>query len=127
MTIGEILTGVSDRRPGEFEQAVLLGWLNQLEARIRAEIVDRAQDGPEDPFVPYTQADLDREPLGSGPYQDVYKFWLYAMMDYELAEFDRYNNHMAVFNAAYESLGKYWRRQHMPKQPAALNVGGVIR
>lgn len=115
MTVGEILERVKRLKPGQYEDEDLLYWLNHLEARIRTQIIDLHEGGPEDEYTPFTQEDMQAQPLAAGPCEEMYLYWLYAMIDYHNAEEERYNNHMAMYQQLLATFNAWYKRQHMPK------------
>ena len=55
------------------------------------------------------------ELLVSTPHDDIYIRWLEAQIDYANGEYGKYQNAMAMFNAAYSNYERYYNRNHMPK------------
>lgn len=121
MTVAEILERCQEVKPSQYDLATLLQWLNQLERRIRTEIIDRHEDGPQGAFESYTENSMDVEPLAAGSFEDLYLYWLYAMIDYHNGEFGRYENHSALFNEAYDAYHKAYHRDHLPKPGKTIN------
>lgn len=58
---------------------------------------------------------LDTELIVPHPYDDVYRYWLEAQIDYANGEYAKYNNSMSMFNEAYSAFYRYYHKTHMPK------------
>lgn len=66
-------------------------------------------------FYGYTEADIDTVLVVPDTYADVYKYYLFAMVDFATGETARYTNSMLMFNAAYSDYSHWYNRTHKPK------------
>lgn len=116
MTIIELITDVDALKPNGYDDAYKVQWLSQLDGRVKHEIIDTHEGGEDVSFSGY-DADTphDAELLIPHPYDDVYRYWLEAQIDYANGEYTKYNNSMAMFNTAYSAYERYYNRTHMPK------------
>ena len=116
MTIIEMITDVDALKPNSYEQAYKVQWLSQLDSRVKQDIIDTHEGGEGVVFSGYNDdTPIDTELLIPHPYDDVYRFWLEAQIDYANGEYTKYNNSMAMFNTAYSAFERYYNRMHMPK------------
>lgn len=115
MKVGEVLTQIRAMKPNQYEEAVLLRWLGEVEARLHEEIWCR-YDEPGEPPPPITPEDMERELRVPFPHDGIYVKWLAARIDYQNAEFDRYNNAMVAFNSDWQAYADWYNRTNMPKQ-----------
>ena len=116
MTIIEQITDVDALKPNGYEQAYKVQWLSQLDLRVKQEIIDTHEGGEDVSFSGYNDdTPIDTELLIPHPYDEVYRFWLEAQIDYANGEYPKYNNSMAMFNTAYSAYERYYNRTHMPK------------
>jgi hypothetical protein len=116
MTIIEMITDVDALKPNGYEQPYKVQWLSQLDLRVKQDIIDTHEGGEDVPFSGYTDdTPIDTELLIPHPYNDVYRYWLEAQIDYANGEYTKYNNSMSMFNTAYSAFERYYNRTHMPK------------
>ena len=127
MTINELLTEVDELKPNQYEDALKIGWISNLDHRIVKEVilthelpamVETDEDGneviKEFSFNGYTEDDMGTELIVREPYSELYKFYLFAMIDFYNGETDRYTNSMIMFNNAFSSFANDYNRTHMP-------------
>jgi hypothetical protein len=116
MTIIEMITDVDALKPNGYEQPYKVQWLSQLDLRVKQDIIDTHEGGEDVHFSGYTDdTPIDTELLIPHPYNDVYRYWLEAQIDYANGEYTKYNNSMSMFNTAYSAFERYYNRTHMPK------------
>ena len=116
MTIIELITDVDEMKPNGYEQIYKIQWLSQLDGRIKDEIIDTHEGGEGVSFSGYdASTPLNTELLVTQPYDDVYRYWLEAQIDYANGEYTKYNNSMSMFNEAYSAYSRYYNKTHMPK------------
>ena len=116
MNIIEMITDVDAMKPNGYEQLFKVQWLSQLDGRIKDEIIDTHEGGEDVTFSGYNaDTPIDTELLVPHPYDDVYRYWLEAQIDYANGEYTKYNNSMAMFNEAYSAYYRYYHKAHMPK------------
>ena len=117
MTIEQAIAKIDRLKPNTYTDMDKLEWLNELDGRIKAEIVDTHEDEDEVFYFGYNE-DTDPETttlIVPSPYDDMYIKWLESKIDYANAEYAKYNNSSTAFNNAYQAFERYYNRQHMPK------------
>jgi hypothetical protein len=103
-------------KPNTYSQEQKIRWLSQIDQKIRLNILDTHDNGPEESFIGYTtETDQDTELLVAAPFDVLYLRWLEAQIDYHNGEIKRYNISIGMFNTEYEAFENYYRRNHMPK------------
>lgn len=117
MTIIEAITKVDAFKPNNYTQLDKIKWLSQLDGAIKATIIDTHEGGGDVIFNGYDGA----TPIGTvllvpAPYDDIYIKWLESQIDYNNAEYGKYNNSSTAYNTAYSAFERYYNRQHMPIQ-----------
>lgn len=116
MTIIEMITDVDTLKPNGYGQIYKTQWLSQLDGRIKHDIIDTHEGGEGVSFSGYdAETPLSTELLVPHPYDDVYRYWLEAQIDYANGEYTKYNNSMAMFNEAYSAYERHYNRTHKPK------------
>lgn len=116
MTIIEAINKVDELKPNSYTQPDKIRWLSNLDGTIKTEIIDTHEDGEMVIFDGYnSNTSKDTELLVKAPYDDLYLYWLESRMDYYNGEYGRYNNTLAMFNAAYSAYESFYNRAHMHK------------
>lgn len=115
MTIIEAIALVDNLKPNTYTQDDKIRWLSKLDGVVKAEIIDTHQGGSEVAFRGYDETTpLDTVLLVPAPYDDIYRFWLEAQIDYTNADYDKYNNSITAYNTAYAAFERYYNRTHKP-------------
>ena len=116
MTIQEALTRVDALKPNSYPQDTKVGWLSRIDGIIKQEIIDTHEGGEDIAFDGYDHdTNLSTKLIVSSPHDELYIKWLEAQIDYANGEIGKYNNGMAMFNAAYSDYFRHYNRLHMPK------------
>ena len=116
MTIIEAINKVDELKPNSYTQPDKIRWLSNLDGTIKKEIIDTHEDGEMVIFDGYnSDTSTGTELLVKAPYDELYLYWLESRMDYYNAEYGRYNNTLAMFNAAYSAYESFYNRAHMHK------------
>lgn len=115
MKLREAIDRIDSLKHNTYTTAEKVEWISRLDGTIKEQIFD-THEGPEAYFQPYDVAtDMDTDLLVMAPYEEVYIRWLEAQIDYYNGEIMRYNNSMAMFQAAYSSYANAYNRKYMPK------------
>jgi len=114
MTVNEIIAIVDLQEPNSYKAEEKIGWLSSLDGKIRHEVLETHEGfEAEDPFEPYTDGSEDL--LVPFPYcEDIYVHYLIAMIAAGNAETARYNQQIALYNAAYGEWWNWYNANHMP-------------
>ena len=115
MTLATLIARIQSLRPSQYDEVQLVDWINEVEAQVADEVINRAwADNVE--FHPYDIAvDAERKLILPDEHCDVYLHYLAAKIDYWNGETDRYNNSAAMYAASWKSMASAYRRNHMPK------------
>lgn len=115
MTISEVITQVDENLNNIYPQKSKIGWLSQLDQRIKKLIIDTHEGGEEIRFSGYDEnTDKETELLVPAPFDEMYLRWLEAKIYYANQEEDRCNNATDAFNELWMAYCRYYNRQHMP-------------
>ena len=108
MTIETCMNLVDAMRPNGTPVAVKRRFLGEIEGRVRVELLGEEPDGTWDIGE---DTPTDRELAAPHPYDQLYPLYVMAMLDYVGGDVARYENGAALFNAAYQSYGKWLKRR----------------
>ena len=120
MTIQKVLDLVDELKPNTMSAAAKISFISEIEQKIFIEIIMRHEHDPEEEDMPaYDETtDTSTELLVSEPYHMLYVYWLETKLDELFREWDEFNNHRALFDAAWKEFAEHWTSTHMPIQYA---------
>lgn len=115
MTIIEAINKTDALKSNTYTQDEKMAWLNNLEWRIKQEVIDTHEGGEDVTFTGYDgDTDVTTKLIAEAPHDEVYLRWLQAQIDYYNGEIDKYNLSITMFNTAYDGFCNYYNRTHMP-------------
>ncbi len=101
--------------PNDYSPEQKLHWLQSLDGRIFRELVETHEQAETETLPAYVSG--DEELLVGEPYgEDLYYYYLQAMIAAENSETQRYNKRMTLFNSAYTAFSAWYVRTHRPRQ-----------
>ena len=111
----DIIERVDLLEPNDYSPEQKLHWLSTLDGKIFREILETHEGAETDTLPAYVSG--GEELIIGAPYgEDVYYYYLQAMIAAENSETQRYNKRMTLFNAAYQAWTDYYSRTHRPKR-----------
>lgn len=112
MKVSEILSHVDGVEPNQFDAVTKIAWLKDLDSRVFEDLVLTHEHGELEWKAPEK---LDDELLIPEPYAlDCYEPYLRAKMAGSNMEAVRYNQHMVMYNTAYQVFANWYNRRYMP-------------
>lgn len=106
-TINSVIAEVDRVKVNAYTEEDKATWLSRLDGKISLELLNQAE------AVSYSYpADGDKALLIPHPYDDVYRYYLYAMIDLANREYGSYGNNMMMFNSAYQDYASYYARKN---------------
>lgn len=105
VTVEDVIATVDHMYPNTYDRKDKEKWIKELEQRIEVEIISTH----ETPYEPE-----ENKLYAPQPYTDMYVYYLEAQIDKNNMEYDRYSNHMELFNEIYYAFEAYYNRTHMP-------------
>lgn len=115
MKIYEVIDQLDALKANAYKREQKIRWLSVLDGRIHGEVFC-AHEGEVPAFAGYNElTPVDTELLVPHPYDEVYLRWLEAQIDYHNGEYKKYNNSMAMFEAAFDAFRNHYRKNHKPK------------
>lgn len=113
MTIKEVIKRADELRPNAIEEEIKAAWVWTLDGDIANMM------GTKHPADPFPQ---DAELLASHPHDEMYIFYLMAMIDTANRDSTLYANDSLLFNSAYGEAKASWRRANCPEKPQNWRV-----
>lgn len=125
MTIRTLLDYVQAVKPSSFTDEQMLVWINELEARVQLEVMQRWPGGIVQYKLPENESSVL---LLDPPHDSCYRYFLQAMIDYENGEYNRYANTSQMFNASWNDFVAWFAEKYRPADGYIKRVekGGVI-
>lgn len=122
MKLFELITEIDQVRPNQYDNDQKTKWVSEIEGMIIDEILNMAE-GNEIEFSGYKYAlDSEKELMLPDRFCDIYEHYLKAKIEFYDEETDIYNNEVAAYQSAYNQYAAWYRRNHMPKQPAKIDI-----
>ena len=113
MTAQEAIALVDDLEPNQYTEQNKLTWLDRLDGQIFNEIIMTHEHEKGAHYTPLSLG--EDELLVPFPYaQEMYSNYLMAQIDRANGEDARYNQSIALYNAAFNRYQAWYRREHMP-------------
>lgn len=112
-TIKEIIEYVDSVKPNQYTTAQKIEWLSELDWQIYKEVMltNEAEDVIE--FSGYKEGDEEKFLIVEEPFSNlIYCPYIEAKIDYNNAEYSKFNNSMTMFNSTYQEYQKYYRKNH---------------
>ena len=121
MTVGELIERIIMLRGRQYDEDIMVGWLNEIEGQEVDDVVNRAE-GYDMVFKPLSYAqDTERQLTIPERFQDAYINYMLSKIDYHNQETERYNNDVVMYNSAYDAYAAWFRRTHKPKRGAMFS------
>ena len=125
MTISKVLARVDEIKANTYDEKTKISWLSELEGRIfndiflthEHELVEDEEGNLVEPtFSGFDEGSENEELIAPDTYADVYRNYLFAMIDFSNGETERYTNSMIMFNSSLKEFGDWYNRTHKPIQ-----------
>ena len=132
MTVAELISFVNSVRPGHaFTDAQLVEWINECEAKIQTDImlIEPADVIEYDSTIDaetHKMVDADTELLAPHPWDKIYRYFLYMMIDMANGEANRQANSEVQYNEAYHEYAGWYASHIAPANGLAEAHGYYI-
>ncbi len=114
-TIIEIIERVDNGKPNAFPQKEKLKWIAELDGKIALNVMLMSIADAQAFRYQYPES-LGCEPLVGYPHDGMYDAWLEARIDYANGEYEKYQNSMEMYNAAYGDFVRWFASTYKPAQ-----------
>lgn len=117
MKIIDAINRLDDLIINTYRQPDKVEWLSRLDSMVKLQIMDAHEGADAVSFSGYTvDTPLDTVLLVPAPHDEMYLRWMEAQIHYHNGEYDKYNNAIIMFNAAFEAYQKHYISAHKPVQ-----------
>ena len=107
-TMNEVVEYVDRMKINTYTDEDKYGWIKAVESMIFRDVLGVE---PPDTVVP---DDADAELIAQTPYDDIYRLYVMAMIDFHNREFDNYNNMALMFGERLEQFKAWYIRENRP-------------
>ena len=120
MIISDLINYVNGVKPHNFDNNVLIRWINEIEGRIQTEIylIDVHEITLyewDDTWTNERKAqELGKELLVGAPYDNIYTTYLTAEIDNANGEYNRYENTKEQFNRVFGQYSRWVAQTYAP-------------
>ena len=115
MTIIEAINKIDSLKHNTYSKSDKVSWLSRLDSMVNRTIIATHEGSDSATFTGYDDStDLQTKLLVPEPFDEVYLRWMEAQIDYHNGEYNKYNNAIIMYNAAFEAYQNYYNRTHMP-------------
>ena len=111
--IREIIEQVDLQKPNAFPEEGKLRWIAQLDGKIAQNVLLMGVEDLQQFKYRYPE-DMETEPLVGFPHEDLYVLWLEAQIDAGNGEWNRYQNTIELYNAAYGNFVEWFANTYRP-------------
>ena len=115
MTINKAIEQADLMRPNPVSDTVKGRWLCGFEQRLRRELGVEAE-------MPEYPDDGEAGLMAGEGYEDIYVFYLCAMIDFMLGEYESYNSMTVMLNSLLERYKKQHLRDNLPQKKSFAAV-----
>lgn len=119
MKVIDLFDYVNEVKPHQYEEDVLLVWLNDLEKRI-FKFYDEFEydENNVEEYTPHTG--LEEELYADDI--ELYRYWLASKIDFANNEFTYYNNSAVLYNEEWNEFQADYGREHKSKVKRNIKV-----
>ena len=115
LRINNLIWRIDDLEPNQYSDSQKMKWLSLLDGQIFEEIIKTHEDPIRESFSAYI--DGNEELLVPYPYgEELYSWYLQAMIAAENAESDKYDQMMGMYNSVFTQFANWYNRTHRPKK-----------
>lgn len=115
MTIQNIIDRITAlRNEKKATSRFIVSNINEIEWKIKREIVDTHEGAEKYPFDGYDADEADMKLIAPEPYSELYIKWILYQLDLANNDMTNAANSLALFKSDYNDFKCWYRRNHMP-------------
>lgn len=120
MVCATVIHRADELKRNTYSSEEKLRWLLEIEGKIFHEVM---RCPGEFNYKEYMDNYDSKELLLKPPYDLVYDYYLFSMIDFHNREFENYANSYAMFNEKFNEFAKAWQRKHPSPMPEEGDSG----
>ena len=125
MTIQDVITKVTTlRSERKCTSDFILDKINEIEWRIKREIIDVHEGCEKHPFDGYDSTETEVKLIAPAPYSELYIKWVLYQVDVNNNDMVNAANSLALFKEAYDAYSAWYTRNNMPVYRGNLKSEG---
>lgn len=123
MTIQEAINDCREKRPNQYNDEDLIKWLSDVEWSLVMNVYSRYEGFEnEKAFTGYAgDADQSTKLFAPAPFDNIYRYWLYSMVDFHNNDITRYNMAATMYSGQLEAFEVYMIQNHKPLPKPGIN------
>ena len=110
--VQEVLDYVNAAQPNQFNDVVLVKWLNEAEGVVQTEIMKLATEN----LQKHDPDNLEEETVLGYPHDKLYGEYICARICEATGEVQKANNWLSRYNDFFDEFAKWWIRNYHPGQ-----------
>lgn len=115
MTIQDVIDSVVLlRNEKKATSRFIISNINEIEWRIKREVIDEHEGAQKYPFDGYSSDELNVKLIAPEPYSELYIKWVLYQLDIANKDMESAVNSLSLFKSVYEDFCRWYRRNNMP-------------
>lgn len=115
MTIHQAIVRLDALKYNTYTDAEKRAWLTYLDGDVYENILKIHEPQPQESFTGYDESTPgETQLLVPAPFDDMYLYFLEAMIDYNSGELARFNNSNALYRSRWVDFSRHYNRTHLP-------------
>lgn len=106
-TMNSVIEYVDNIKPNVYQDEDKYQWIARVDGQISIDVFQQ-----EEPTTYELPRDADKELLVPAPYDDLYAYYVMAMIDFHNREYSNYNNTVLMFSERLEDYKAWYIRQN---------------
>ena len=115
MKIKQAIDRINSLVHNTYTDSEKINWLSNMDMIVKTHIIDNYEGSENFVFGGYKDdVDMETELLVPAPFDDVYLKWMEAQIHYYDGEYNKYNNSILMYNAAFSAYANHYIASHKP-------------
>lgn len=125
MTIQDVINRVTGlRNEKKCTTDFIIQKINEIEWKIKREIVDTHEGSEKYPFDEYSADEINSELIAPSPYSELYIKWVLYQLDVINNAMTDASNSYTLFNSDYSAFAVWYTKNHMPVSKGNMRSRG---
>lgn len=125
MTIQDVINRVAAiRSEKKCTSDFIIEKINEIEWKIKREIIDTHEGSEKYPFDGYSSGELNAKLIAPIPYSELYIKWVIYQLDVINNSMNNAANSYTLFNEAYSDFAKWYTKNNLPVSKGNMRSRG---